>query len=140
MINRSKNSYRQDMQANMKKVCNLAPKTSPKPLQNGSKNLSKIDSKIISKSMPKPLHFGDLQKSSFAYIYIYMIWAQPGLTLEREARFILETMYFDMSFAFVLTWASHYLDMASRLYSHHIGIRFDIEIVCVILVYLFHSS
>ena len=102
------------MQANMKNVCNLAPKTLPKHLQTRSKNLSKRNSKIIQKSIPKPFFFRDL-KNRVLRVYIYMILAQPGLTLEREARFIIETIYFDISFAFVLTWASHYLDMASRL-------------------------
>ena len=102
------------MQTNMKKVYYLAPKNSPKPLQNHSKNLSKIDSKIIEKSMPKPLLFGD-PKNQVLRVYIYSILEQPGLTLEREARFIIETIYFDISFAFVLTWASHYHETASRL-------------------------
>ena len=110
----SSNYFQHGMQANMKKVYNLAPKSSPKPLQNRSKNLSKSDPKIIQKSIPKPLLFRD-PKNRVLRIYIYMIWTQPGLTLEREARFIIETIYFDISFAFVLTWASHYLDMASRL-------------------------
>ena len=50
-------------------VSKALSRTSPKPLQNLSKNLSK--------SRP--------QKVEFAYVYIYSILKQPGLTLEREA-------------------------------------------------------
>ena len=93
------------MQANIKKVGNLVPKTSPKPLQNRSKNHSKIDSKIIETSMPKPLLFRDSKNRVLRiYIYIYMILEQPGLTLEREARLSSEPMYSDDGFAFDLTF------------------------------------
>ena len=61
-------------------------KTSPKPLQKPLQNRSKNHSKIDPKTSPKPTS----QKSRFAYIY--MILEQPGLTLEREARLIDETI------------------------------------------------
>ena len=60
-----------------------------------------------------------------------MISAQPGLTLEREARFIIEiieTVCFDINVAFVLTWASHYLDIGFAFIltsaSQHLDIGF----------------
>ena len=60
-------------------------------------------------------HLEKLEKGSSIggcdHIYIYMILAQPGLTLEREARSIIETMYSGNGFAFVLTLASHCHDM-----------------------------
>ena len=63
-------------------------KTSPKPLQKPLQNRSKNHSKIDPKTSPKPTS----QKSRFAYIYIYMILEQPGLTLEREARSMGDTI------------------------------------------------
>ena len=71
MMKRYENHFQQDMQANMKKVCNLAPKTSPKPLQNRSKNLSKSDPKIIQKSIPKPFIFRH-PKNRVLRVYIYI--------------------------------------------------------------------
>ena len=50
------------------------PRELQKPLQNLPKNLSK--------SKPQKVEFG----------YIYSILEQPGLTLEREARSIVETI------------------------------------------------
>ena len=42
----------------------------------------------LSRTSPKPLQNRDPKKLSLRiYIYIYMIWEQPGLTMEREAPF-----------------------------------------------------
>ena len=89
----------------MKSISKLYQNNLKKPLQNLSKNLLKINSNIIEKSIQKPLQkplqnlskdlsktigFWDPKKLSFAYIYIYSILGQPGLTLEREARLMGE--------------------------------------------------
>ena len=42
----------------------------------------------LSNTFPKPLQNRDPKKLSLRiYIYIYSIWEQPGLTMEREAPF-----------------------------------------------------
>ena len=95
------NHFQHGKQGNVKKVCNLAPKTSlktsPKPIQKSVRDQC------------RHLSFLDPPKSRFC-VYIYSILAQsaslprkgigsildesilPGLTLEREARLIGEAM------------------------------------------------
>ena len=54
-INRCKNNLQRCRQGNMKKTSNLHPKTSSKPFQNLSKNLSESDAKIGERPLPAPL-------------------------------------------------------------------------------------
>ena len=72
-----------------------------------------------------------------------MISAQPGLTLEREARLSSEPMYSDDGFAFDLTFwhlVRTVLTSASRSSWHQLRIRFDIEFVLITLASASHSS
>ena len=113
------------MQISSKNLTKIAPKTSPKAIQKSFKNRSQNLSVL------------GIPKKRVLRIYIYMIFVQPGLTLEREARSILETMYSGNGFAFVLKLASHCHDMGfapiltstshsfwHRLRLHYLGIGF----------------
>ena len=90
MENLSK-SFPKPFKNQFKNYLKIIEKYIQKPLQNLSKNLPKINPKTYPKTYPKPMILETPKKLVFAiYIYIYSILEQPGLTLEREARLIIE--------------------------------------------------
>ena len=58
------------------------------------------------------------------YIYIYSILEQPGLTLEREARLIVESIYYDKELEGRLV-------INATIDKTGLTTRFDLESICL---------